>query len=128
MSQPEESGNKILYSVAYYPRSNPIEQYFNQVKHYIKKESPISFENIKKTLAHSIKQVKEKHYYKYFIHAFNVEWLKKNRKTRRRPPKLGFLGAYRFVFAGFNFLVVKCRFEMFVGLIERYYYGTIMLL
>ena len=84
----EESGNKILYSVAYYPRSNPIEQYFNQVKHYIKKESPISFEDIEKTLAHSIKQVKEKHYQNYFIHAFNVEWLKKDRKTRRQPPKL----------------------------------------
>jgi transposase len=50
----EESGNKILYSVAYYPRSNPIEQYFNQVKHYIKKESPIRFVDIKKTLEKSI--------------------------------------------------------------------------
>lgn len=80
----EESGNKILYSVAYYPRSNPIEQYFNQVKHYIKKESPISFEDIKKTLSHSIKQVKEKNY----IHSFNAEWLKKNRKTRKRSSKL----------------------------------------
>ncbi len=84
----EESGNKILYSVAYYPRSNPIEQYFNQVKHYIKKESPISFADTKKTLEKSIKQVKEKNYKNYFIHAFNAEWLKKDRKTRRRPPKL----------------------------------------
>lgn len=41
-------------SVAYYSRSNPIDPYFNQDKHYIKKESPISFEGIKKTLAHSI--------------------------------------------------------------------------
>jgi transposase len=79
----EESGNKILYSVAYYPRSNPIEQYFNQVKHYIKKESPISFADIKETLEKSIKQVTEKNYKNYFIHAFNAEWLKKNRKTRR---------------------------------------------
>ena len=84
----EESGNKILYSVAYYPRSNPIEQYFNQVKHYIKKESPISFADIKKTLEKSIKQVKEKNYKNYFIHAFNAEWLKKDRKTRRRTPKI----------------------------------------
>jgi isfu1 transposase len=73
----EESGNKILYSVAYYPRSNPIEQYFNQVKHYIKK-----------TLEKSIKQVKEKNYKNYFIHAFNAEWLKKDRKTRYQPSKL----------------------------------------
>jgi len=73
----EESGNKILYSFAYYPRLNPIEQYFNQVNHYIKK-----------ALAHGIKQVKEKHYQNYFIHTFNLEWLKKDRKTRRRSPKL----------------------------------------
>jgi transposase len=84
----EESGNKILYSVAYYPRSNPIEQYFNQVKHYIKKESPISFADTKKTLEKSIKHVKEKNYKNYFIHAFNAEWLRKDRKTRRRPPKI----------------------------------------
>jgi transposase len=84
----EESGNKILYSVAYYPRSNPIEQYFNQVKHYIKKESPIRFVDIKKTLEKSIKQVKEKNYKNYFIHAFNAEWLKKDRKTRYQPSKL----------------------------------------
>ena len=84
----EESGNNILYSVVYYSRSNPIEQYFNQVKHYSKKESPISFEDIKKTLAHGIKRVKEKNYQNYFIHAFNVEWLKKERKAHRRPPKL----------------------------------------
>ena len=83
----EESGNKMLYSVAYYPRSNPIEQYFNQLKHYIKKESPISFEEIKEVLGRSIKQVKEKNYKNYFIHAFNAEWLKKDRKTRRRTPK-----------------------------------------
>lgn len=28
----------------------------------------------------------------------------------------GFIGAWVFVFAGFNFWVAKCRFEMFVGL------------
>jgi hypothetical protein len=67
---------------------NPIEQYFNQVKHYIKKESPISFADIKKTLEKSISQVKENNYKNYFIHAFNAEWLKKNRKTRKRPSKL----------------------------------------
>ena len=83
----EESGNKILYSVAYYPRSKPIEQYFNQIKHYIKKESPISFAEIKEVLERSIKQVKEKNYQNYFIHAFNAEWLKKDRQTRKQPPK-----------------------------------------
>jgi hypothetical protein len=49
----------------------------------LQKRITYQFEDIKKTLAHSIKKVKEKNYQNYFIHAFNVEWLKKNRKTRR---------------------------------------------
>jgi len=32
-----------------------------------------------------LKELLEKKY--YFIHAFNAEWLKKDRKTRRRTPK-----------------------------------------
>lgn len=73
--------------MAYNPCSNPIEQYFNQVKNYIKKESNIYFEDIKKTLAHSIKQVKEKNYHNYFIHTFNAEWLKKDRKNVKKASK-----------------------------------------
>ena len=41
------------------------------MKHYIKKELPISYEEIKEVLGRSIKQVKPKNYEKYFIHDFN---------------------------------------------------------
>jgi hypothetical protein len=30
--------NKLLYSVTYHPETNAIEEFFNQLKHYIKKE------------------------------------------------------------------------------------------
>ncbi len=53
----EESGNNILYSVIYYPRSNPIEK--------------------------SITYVKEKNYKNYFIHTFNTEWMKTDIKLVR---------------------------------------------
>jgi len=83
-----ESKNTIQYTVPYYPRSNPIEQYFSQMKHYLKKESPISFADIKKVVEKSIAKVKEQNYNNYFLHAFRSETLLKRRKTRRRIPKV----------------------------------------
>ncbi|NBR62186.1 MAG: hypothetical protein EBT86_11250 [Actinobacteria bacterium] len=83
-----DSKNTIQYTVPYYPRSNPIEQYFSQMKHYLKKESPISFTDIKKVVEKSIAKVKEQNYNNYFLHAFRSETLLKTRKTRRRTPKV----------------------------------------
>ena len=52
----KEGKNTLLYTVAYYHRSNPIEQYFSQLKHYIKKESPIVFDHIKRLVQSSIQK------------------------------------------------------------------------
>jgi transposase len=50
----ESSQNKLLYSVPYHPETNAIEEYFNQLKHYIKKESPNTYDNIFSTIRHII--------------------------------------------------------------------------
>lgn len=42
----ESTGNKFLYTVPYHPETNPIEEFFNQFKHYLKLESPQSYEEI----------------------------------------------------------------------------------
>lgn len=83
-----EGKNKIQNTVPYYPRSNPIEQFFSQLKHYIKKDSPISYEDIKTSIGKAMTKVKEKHLNNYFLHAFNLDLLKKDRATRRRKPKV----------------------------------------
>lgn len=83
-----EGKNKIQNTVPYYPRSNPIEQFFSQLKHYIKKDSPISYEDIKTSIGKAMTKVKEKQLNNYFLHAFNLEMLKKDRATRRRKPKV----------------------------------------
>jgi len=83
----QRGGNEILYSVAYYPRSNPIEQYFSQVKHYIKKKSPIEFGDIKNVLQESIRKVKPENYHRYYLHAFRGEWLRRTRRRRHSVKK-----------------------------------------
>ena len=82
-NQVAESNNTIQYTVPYYPRSNPIEQYFSQVKHYIKKESPILFADIKKIVEKSIDRVSKDNYNNYFLHAFRSETLLKTRRVKR---------------------------------------------
>ena len=36
----KDSGNFLLYTCPYHPRLNCIEQWFNQLKHYIKLDKP----------------------------------------------------------------------------------------
>ena len=38
----------ILSSVAYHPKTNPIEEFFSQLKHYIRKKSPQNYNEIRK--------------------------------------------------------------------------------
>lgn len=46
----ENSKNELLYSVPYHPETNAIEEYFSQLKHYIKKEGPNTYEDIYNTI------------------------------------------------------------------------------
>ena len=42
----ENDNNYLLYSVPYHHKTNSIEEFFSQLKHYIKKESPNTYEDI----------------------------------------------------------------------------------
>ena len=79
----KESGKFLVYTCPYHPRLNSIEQFFNQMKHYIK---------LDKSVKSSINKIKEESYNNYFIYAYNKDYYKdklKNKKyTRRRPLKI----------------------------------------
>ncbi len=79
-----------MYIISYKHYLNPIEEYFNQLKHYIKIVKPILFEDIKKCINESIKKIKVEHYKNHFLHAYDIEKLKSNRKTsnRRKTSKI----------------------------------------
>jgi len=40
----EDDKNHLLYSIPYHPETNAIEEFFSQLKHYVKKESPNTYD------------------------------------------------------------------------------------
>ena len=78
-----ESGNDYLFSVPYTPKTNAIEQYFNQIKTYLKKHRNVeNFNKLKINVNKAIDRVKPENYKNYFNNAYN---LKGNIKLQRKP-------------------------------------------
>ncbi len=46
---------------------NPIEKFFNQLKYYMRKDEPMSYDLIKKSIKKSIKYIELKTYINYII-------------------------------------------------------------
>ena len=69
----ENSNNELLYSVPYHPETNAIEEFFSQLKHYIKKESPNTYDDIDKVIKDTIlTKIKKEHLKNYLKHSFKV--------------------------------------------------------
>ena len=45
-----ESKNKVIFSLAYNPNLNPIENFFSQLKNHVRNESPSNYEDLKKEI------------------------------------------------------------------------------
>ena len=62
---------KIKY--IYHPETNAIEEFFSQLKHYIKKESPNTYDDIHKVIKDTIlTKIKKEHLKNYLKHSFKV--------------------------------------------------------
>jgi transposase-like protein/transposase InsO family protein len=86
------SGNKYLFSIPYTPTTNaPIENYFNQIKHYLKlNKKVLKYNELNEEIKNAIKMVRKENYKNYFNNAYNKEGLRQyTRKlsTRYRKPK-----------------------------------------
>ena len=67
------SDNYLLYSVPYNPSTNTIEEFFSQLKHYIKKESPNTYDDIDKVIKNIIlTKIKKDHLKNYLKYSFKV--------------------------------------------------------
>lgn len=57
-----ETKNDYVYIFLYNHSMNPIECYFNQLKHYIKKDEPMSYDLIKTSIKNSINKISKLRY------------------------------------------------------------------
>ena len=87
-----KSGNHYLFAVPYTPKTDAIEQYFNQVKTYLKKDRNVAnFQELEKNVEKAINKVKPENYKNYFEYAYNFKEgyeLKRKSSTRRRKIKI----------------------------------------
>ena len=84
------SGNKYLFSLPYTPKTNAIEQYFNQIKHYLKlNKKVLKFDELIGEVKNAIKQVKKENYKNYFENAYKKDlytnYIKKDSTLKRKP-------------------------------------------
>jgi transposase len=88
----KDSGNNLLYTCPYHPRLNAIEQFFNQMKHYLKLYKSKNYNELRLNLSKSIKQIKKEHYKNYFIYAYNKKYYKNKKSSKKsskhRKPKI----------------------------------------
>lgn len=77
------SGNKYLFTVPYTPKTNLIENYFNQIKHYLKlNKKVLKFNDLAKEVKKAIKNVKKENYKKKELRKYD------RKKSTLRKPKI----------------------------------------
>jgi transposase len=67
------TGNNVVYTLPYSPRLNPIEQFFNQLKHYMKLEKAMTLQTLKESVKNAIGNIRPEHYKNYFKYAYDKE-------------------------------------------------------
>ena len=85
------TGNKYLYSIPYQHYTNSIENFFSQLKYYLKLNKPSSsFAQVKTNISNALKHIKKENYQNYFKNSYRTKENRKPEKkqsTRRRTPK-----------------------------------------
>jgi hypothetical protein len=71
------SGNKYIFTIPYTPKTNCIENWFNQIKHYLKlNKKVLKFNELVGEVKNAIKQVKKENYKNYFENAYKKDLYK----------------------------------------------------
>ena len=80
----KDSGNDYLHILPYKHYQNAVEQYFNELKYYIKQKQPMNYKKIKESVEYGIKSIKKEHYENYFYNAYDKKQLKIKYKNTNR--------------------------------------------
>ena len=85
-----KTNNTLHYSVPYRPKTNAIETWFSQFKHYFihEQRDKISYNDLKKIVKKAIKKVRKKSYYNIIEYAYknhiNRKIIKKQSTIKRK--------------------------------------------
>ena len=87
-----DSNNTLLYSVPYRPKTNAIESWFNQFKHYFRlsNNGAITYNQLKEKVKISIKKITKKSYSNYILYSYKNKGIRKyeqKKSTRRKKLK-----------------------------------------
>lgn len=86
-----DTKNTLLYSVPYRPKTNAIESWFNQFKHYFQlQEGGISYKELTKKVRKTIKKIPKTSYLNYMKYAYVDKEIRKfipKKSTRRKLTK-----------------------------------------
>ena len=80
-------GHDLLYILPYTHRLNPIEQFFSQLKHYMRDKTPMNEIEIREAIMYAIKRINKQHLTNYFMNAYDAKNIEKPRKKIIREPK-----------------------------------------
>jgi hypothetical protein len=64
--------NDFVYVLPYHHFQNPIEKMFNQLKYYMRKDEPMSFNLIKESIIKSLKYISVKNFQNYFKSSLEI--------------------------------------------------------
>jgi hypothetical protein len=85
------NGNQTRYGVVYRPQTNAIEEWFSQLKHYLKLDPALQFNQIKRSIERDIIKIKPEYYRNYFRHAYRSddyrEYQRQDSTLKRKVPK-----------------------------------------
>lgn len=68
---------------------SPIERFFNQLKHYIRKDEPMSYEDVKKSIKKAIKHINKSNMSDYFKSSLQIskEEIEKIKSKYHKKPR-----------------------------------------
>lgn len=86
----QDGSNELVYTICYNPKTNAIENWFSQLKHYLNADGVLSFSDLKRALRTAMARISSEHYRNYFFFAYRKQDLRNRRahkSTRSVSPK-----------------------------------------
>lgn len=86
----KDSKNDHVHVLPYHHYQNPIDKFFNQLKHYMRKDEPMSYDEIKISLKKSIKKISKENLKNYFTSSLSKskKYIEESKTKYHKKPKI----------------------------------------